>query len=213
VWENWSTLEAFYMKTLGNFNGPGVTMNPMDITIPRNFVDTHSVRLGGQYNAIKDWLTVRVGGWWESGAMPDAYTNLDLPSWDRWGLGLGLSTNIYGFEIAFSYNHIFQESREVTDGKITQQVMYVKTDTDGTPVSDVRPGYVVNNGSYSSSIDVFSFGLSYKFGGKAKKVEEELPPIMPDTLPLPNPAPAEEGQEAPTGQSAVNPTVETTPRA
>lgn len=213
VWENWAGLDAFYMKTLGNFNGPGVTMNPMDITIPRNFIDSHSIRLGGQYNAIKDWLTVRVGGWWESGAMPDAYTNLDLPSWDRWGLGLGLSTNIYGFEIAFSYNHIFQESREVTDGKITQQVMYVKTNTDGTPVSDVRAGYVINNGSYSSSIDVFSLGLSYKFGPKAKKVEEDLPPIMPDTLPLPNPAPAEEGQEAPSGQSAVNQTVETTPQA
>lgn len=176
VWENWSAMDNFYMKLLEDTEVAGAQMSAMTVTIPRNNKDTHSVRLGGQYNAIDQWLTVRAGLWWESASQPNAWTNLDLPSWDRVGLAIGASTNVYGFEIGFSYNHIFQMSRDVTNGGIRQQIMDI-TSVDGEIGTVMRGGYVVNNGHYESSIDVFTIGVSYTHKPKPKVViESEMEP-------------------------------------
>ncbi|MBP7382364.1 outer membrane protein transport protein [Myxococcota bacterium] len=185
VWENWAAMDAFYMKMLEEVEGPGVNLSAMDVTIPRNNVDTHSVRLGGQYNAIDPWLTIRLGTWWESAAQPSAWTNLDLPSWERFGVAVGASTNVYGFEIGFSYNHIFQMPRDVTDGGITQQIMDITT-VDGKAGTVMRPGYVVNNGHYEGSIDVFTIGVSYTHKPKAKVRPDEIldATLDPDTMPV-----------------------------
>ena len=172
VWENWAAMDKFTMSLLEDTEVAGAKMSAMDVIIPRNHVDTHSVRLGGQWNAIDPWLTVRLGTWWESAAQPNAWTNMDLPSWERFGIAVGASTNIYGFEIGFSYNHIFQMSRDVTDGGISQQIMDM-TLVDGEPGTVMRGGYVVNNGHYESSIDVFTIGLSYTHKPKKAAVPAE----------------------------------------
>ena len=168
VWENWAALETFEMKMMKEFKGHGFDMSAMDVSIPRNFVDSHSVRLGGQWNAIDQWLTARLGFWYESAAQPEAWTNLDLPSWERFGIGFGLSTEIRGFEIGFSYAHVFHMPRNVTNGGITQQVIDTVASEDGTK-SVTRPGYVVNNGEFTNSIDVFTFGIGYHHKPKAKR--------------------------------------------
>jgi len=175
VWENWSAMDAFNMRLLEDTEVAGAKMSAMDVTIQRNNVDTHSVRLGGQWNAIDPWLTVRAGAWWESAAQPYAWTNLDLPSWERYGLAIGASTNIYGFEIGFSYNHIFQMPRDVTNGGITQQIMDI-TSVDGEPGTVMRGGYAVNNGHYESSIDVFTIGMSYTHKPKPTVATDEAVP-------------------------------------
>jgi long-subunit fatty acid transport protein len=189
VWENWAAMDNFYMKLLEDTEVAGAKMSAMTVTIPRNNVDTHSVRLGGQYNAIDQWLTIRAGAWWESAAQPYKWTNLDLPSWERFGVAVGASTTIYGFEIGFSYNHIFQLPRDVTDGGITQQIMDV-TMVDGQVGTSMRGGYAVNNGHYEASIDVFTIGLSYKHTPKERNVIDDEPESpaaspAPDAEPVP----------------------------
>ena len=155
VWEQWSAMDAF--RT--NFGGQSVSMSGSnvvlkDITMIRNLKDTYSVRLGGTYQAIPDHLWARLGGWWESGAQKNEYTIIDLPSWDRFGIGFGLSGAFRGVEIGLSYAHVFQLSREVKSGTgaIHQQVL----DFDG----NVKDGYAVNEGKYSSSVDVISLGIT-----------------------------------------------------
>ena len=92
---------------------------------------------------------------------------------------------MYGFEIGFSYNHIFQMPRDVTDGGITQQIMDITT-VDGKAGTVMRHGYVVNNGHYEGSIDVFTIGFSYTHKPKAKVRPDEIldATLDPDTMPV-----------------------------
>jgi long-subunit fatty acid transport protein len=171
AWEQWSSLDAFVMTTLEENKDMGVAIDPMKIRLERQWKDTYSVRLGGQWNAIPDWLTVRLGGWWESASQPVEYTTLDLPSFDRFGIGAGLSTSIYGFEIGLAYAHVFQMSRTVAEGtgNIRQQLIGVAADGEGNLTQVVRPGYAVNEGRYTSSFDVVTIGISVDWDRLLKK--------------------------------------------
>ncbi len=153
VWEQWSAMDSFKMKfDVNEVEAYSTTLILNEINLPRNQKDTYSVRLGGTYNAIPDHLWARLGGWWESGSQPLAYTTVDLPSWDRFGIGLGLSGAYRGFELGISYAHVFQMSRNVKSGKVYQQIL----DFEG----NVRNGYAVNEGKYTGSYDILSVGLT-----------------------------------------------------
>jgi len=170
VWEQWSAMDAFRMTTTESNSDLGVTIDPMKVTLARHWKDTYSVRLGGQWNAIPQWLTARLGGWWESATQPVAYTSLDLPAFQRFGIGAGLSTNIYGFEVGFSYAHVFQMDRTVAagTGRIRQQLMGAeKVGDEFVPV--INQGYAVNEGTYKSSYDILTVGISIDWNTLLKK--------------------------------------------
>ena len=65
--------------------------------------------------------------------------------------------------------------RNVTNGGITQQVIDTVASEDGTK-SVTRPGYVVNNGEFTNSIDVFTFGIGYHHKPKAKGTSRKTVP-------------------------------------
>jgi long-subunit fatty acid transport protein len=46
----------------------------------RHYEDTHGLRLGSDIEVVPDFLTLRAGATYETGASPDAYTNLDFPA-------------------------------------------------------------------------------------------------------------------------------------
>lgn len=171
VWEQWSAMDAFRMTTTEANSDLGVTIDPMKVTLARRWKDTYSVRLGGQYNAIPQWLTARLGGWWESATQPVAYTSLDLPAFQRFGIGAGLSTNIYGVEIGFSYAHVFQMDRTVAEGagRIKQQLMGTEKNDAGEWVPVINQGYAVNEGRYRSSYDILTVGVSIDWDTLLKK--------------------------------------------
>lgn len=158
VWEQWSVLDAFRVKfDREDVEAFGASLALKSITLDRNFKDTYSVRLGGTYNPVPDHLWLRWGGWWESAAQPDAYTTTDLPSWDRFGVGLGLAGAWRGLGIGISYAHVFQLDRTVSagEGRVYQQVL----DFEGR----VNPGYAINEGRYRSSFDIVSVGLTIQW--------------------------------------------------
>lgn len=215
AWEQWSSLDAFRVQTLEKKELMGTVVYPISMTLERHWEDIYSVRLGGQYNAIPDWLTVRLGGWWESGAQPEEYTTIDLPSWDRFGIGAGLSTNLWGVEIGLSYMHVFQTDRDITgagavfdsetgtwsyvesEGKIYQQVLQADENV------PMRNGYVVNDGTYSSSFDVITVGVEFNidhlmrtakgdFGPDPVVVGDDPTPASPEPMPEDNPTPETE---------------------
>jgi long-chain fatty acid transport protein len=171
VWEQWSAMDAFRMTTTESNSELGVAIDPMKVTLARRWKDTYSVRLGGQYNAIPQWLTARLGGWWESATQPNAYTSLDLPAFQRFGIGAGLSTNIYGVEIGFSYAHVFQMDRTVAEGtgRIRQQLMGTLKNEAGEFVPVINQGYAVNEGHYRSSYDILTVGVSIDWDTLLKK--------------------------------------------
>ncbi|MBP7126417.1 outer membrane protein transport protein [Myxococcota bacterium] len=155
AWEQWSVQDAFRIRfDQQEVEAFGTSLLLKSLELPRNLKDTHSLRLGGTWNALPRHLWVSLGGWWESGAQPKAYTAIDLPSWDRFGLGFGVRGAWRGIEVGISYGHVFQLSRtvEAGEGRVYQQLL----DFEG----NVRNGYPVNEGRYRSSFDVISLGLT-----------------------------------------------------
>ena len=181
VWEQWSRMDAFRMATTELAEGPGLTIDPINIALERRWKDTYSVRLGGQWNAIPDWLTARLGGWWESATQPNAYTTVDLPGFSRFGIGFGLSTSIYGFEIGMAYAHVFQMDRTVEAGTGLVRQQLVGTEIDENGRATMIEGYAVNEGKYQSSFDIITVGISVDWNkliskGRGTPPESDLPP-------------------------------------
>lgn len=172
VWENWSQLKSFdidFHKEKVEIEQLGYVARFKKIVLPRNYKDTYSVRVGGEWNAVQKWLTVRAGGWWESAAQPNDFTNLDFPSWNRFGLAFGLSSEWRGIEIGLAYAHIFQQDRTVcpANAKIYQQVM--QADGSVLTYEGRSPPYAVNAGKYSGSLDVLTIGLNIAFEGMLQR--------------------------------------------
>jgi len=165
VWEHWSQLQSFditFSET--KVEKLGYQMTFKKLVLERNYRDTYAVRLGGQWNAIPNWLTIRLGGWWESPAHRVAYTMVDFPSLNRFGLAAGLSTEWRGIELGVAYAHVFQQTRTVCakQARIYQQVM--QPDGSMLAYDGTAPDpYPVNGGRYSGSFDIVTIGLNLHF--------------------------------------------------
>jgi len=152
-WEGWSVVREYDIELEGEISGQEV----QDLTVQKAWQDSISVRLGGGVQVIEDILEVNAGGYWERGAAPDAYTHLDFPSFDRLGLGLGLTWTLGAFSLSAAWLHVFQEDRTVTEshGKQLQQRPL-------HPCPDECEGYsgvVANAGTFESSYDLVSLGV------------------------------------------------------
>jgi len=165
VWEGWSVLDSYevsidgYMQLRGSGipgGGSGKLMfSP--VTIEKNYKDTWSFRLGGQY-AVLDWLTLRLGGYYETGAVPLAYTNVDFASFNRFGLGTGFSLKWRWLKFSFAYSHVFQKDREVT---LEETKVYKHFPAQVEPPTGEE--FKVGAGTYESSYDIFSAALAFSF--------------------------------------------------
>jgi long-subunit fatty acid transport protein len=172
VYEAWSQLDKFDIRFKeSELIKLGYQMKFKALPLVRNWQDTYSVRIGGQWNVPKRWLKIceltwRLGGWTETPAMPKSYSNVDFPSFYRFGIATGLSVDFFkaGVEFGIAYAHIFQETRNVWPGqaRLYQQVMQ----PDGTmmqPDGQAPDPYPINAGTYESGYDVFVVGLNLLF--------------------------------------------------
>ena len=166
VWEGWSVMDAYnvdmegYMKltdSTGRFLQKPKEIPFKPVVIPKHLDDTWSVRLGGQVSPL-DWLTLRLGGYHETGSVPTAYTNLDFASFDRYGLGVGFAVRYDLLTFSFSYSHVFQANREVTleDTEVYKQFPIASSEAEG----DI---YKIGAGTYETSFDVFSMAVNLSF--------------------------------------------------
>jgi long-subunit fatty acid transport protein len=159
-WENWSVIERYEVSMSGKINGQEVE----DLVIEKQWNDTVSVRLGGDYRVVPEVLDVRAGGFWENGAAPEAYSHIDFPSFDRVGLGAGLTYHLKdsGVAISAAYMHVFQEERSVSEayGKTFQQ----RPLTPCPQECDGLSGVVANAGKFTTSFDIVSLGLDFSTG-------------------------------------------------
>ncbi|MBM4397184.1 MAG: outer membrane protein transport protein [Deltaproteobacteria bacterium] len=188
VFEAWSVVDAFDIRFGGEMGigqdvGPDYKQPMAPVSVPKDWKDTVSVRVGGDYNVLKatdlkPGLAVRLGGFYESPAVPEETTNLDFLSFHRFGVGTGFTLSWYAFDLSFAYSHIFQLSRDVTDSSIVVQMPMspcqppytdAKCATPGTP-----PGTVVGAGRYESGIDVLSVGLNVWFDRFFRKEEPKV---------------------------------------
>ncbi len=153
VWEGWSCFDslkvstikpAYYrnVPTIGDYLVP-----PM--TLERHFKDTWSVRAGGSWRPL-DWVVMRMGGYYETGASPDEYFSVATPDGDKWALALGAGVVLGAFELDLGYMHIFQLDKDIPVS--TSKIVQVNT-------SNPDGAVTVGGGKYSVAYDIFGLSM------------------------------------------------------
>ncbi|AWV89420.1 OmpP1/FadL family transporter [Bradymonas sediminis] len=168
VWEDWSRLEHFKIDPRGQLLLGGAEIDLGTLYQVKNYKDTYSFRLGGSY-AINEWLSGHAGGYYETGAQSNEYTNVDFVSWDRFASGLGVTFRLFDMlDLDLAYQHVFSPDRVVKNGKVHQQVPLADCkgpdyDNEYCSPQGTPPGNPQNNGTWSSSFQTASVGLTFYY--------------------------------------------------
>ncbi len=157
VYENWSTIQAFDLELSGAISGQELS----DLKIDKNWRDTVSVRLGGDFFALPPYLTVRAGGYYESPTQDAEYGHLDFPAFARGGVGAGLTAGAKGVYATVGYMHVFQQTRDIDEaqGQVFQQRPLAPCPAE----CDGLSGVPANAGRLTSSFDLLNFGVEVRF--------------------------------------------------
>lgn len=130
TWEGWSVYDKYTL----DYDNPLLP----DREVIKNWDDTLSFRLGGQY-MLNDNFALRAGYLFEQTAIPDETIEPGLPGADRHSIQLGLGYQNGPFTIDVAYMYIKFLDRDVTGNEY---------------------GYDV---TYKSSGNLFGFNFSYTF--------------------------------------------------
>ncbi len=130
------------------------------ISINRNFQNSNSIRLGGEYSfPVSDYLLdARVGINYETSAIPEANLSVLTVDMNKVTASIGGSIHIgkrWRFDAV--YAHVFASSVTVTPQEAAENRI---NPVQGNPVSSPT---AVNGGTYSATADVLGVGLNYKF--------------------------------------------------
>ncbi len=165
-YENWAVLERYEIDLEGQVVIEGLLDKPKetdlhDTSLEKRWADTHSVRLGGTYNVVDEHVWVSAGGFWESAAAPQNYSNIDFSPFERFGVGGGIRISGYGLDFTLAAQHIFSEAREVDElfGKQFQ----IRPLSSCPESCDTISGVVANAGKIELSYTQFSASLSAHF--------------------------------------------------
>jgi long-chain fatty acid transport protein len=128
------------------------------IDIPRDFQDSDSFRVGGEYHfAVGGYgLDVRGGVAYETSAVPPAYLSLSSLDFPKWIVSLGSSLYVgkrWRFDAVLA--HVFAQS------------VYVDPSQAQIPRIDPLPGNAkpenINGGQYDASANIVGVGLNYLY--------------------------------------------------
>lgn len=179
VYEAWSSIESYDIDLEGDAivtletggEKSEVTTPLSDLKIEKRWRDTYSVRLGGTWNAVEDLFSLSLGGFWESGAVPNNYSNLDFTSFDRYGVGGGIRFTFYGIDLNVAYLHVFQEERDVTEefGKVFQARPLSPCPSNCSGLD----GVPANAGHFKTSYDMLNMSLTLHFDQWGSKSKDE----------------------------------------
>jgi long-chain fatty acid transport protein len=128
------------------------------ITIPRDFQDSDSVRVGGEYHfALAGYrLDARAGVAYETSAVPPAYLSLSSLDFEKWILSFGGSLHLGDhLRLDAVVAHVFAKS------------VYVSPDQAQIPRINPLPGSApleaVNGGDYHAEANILGVGANYRF--------------------------------------------------
>ncbi|MCU0663785.1 MAG: outer membrane protein transport protein [Myxococcota bacterium] len=167
VWENWSSLKGFDVDNTAtvHLDDDHGDIDLPDTSIPKNFRDTVSVRLGGDVEVLPEVLALRLGAYYQTSAYPknnDTFS-VDFPYGQQIGLGGGLTWHAVSWlDVVAGYMHVFQPDVVVKEGKVQQMGPPVQDVKDGV-AGDFNIGSVVNNGKYELSLNVVGLTLEGHF--------------------------------------------------
>jgi long-chain fatty acid transport protein len=163
AFERWSMHDSIRM-TPEDIALNDVALLPKQLFIPpisleRQFQDSASVRLGGEYSfAVKNVpFTARAGVSYESSAIPREYLSVLTLDAGKVTTALGASVTFGKLRLDATYAHIFAFDTTVDprEAKITQVSPVIANPSQS-------PDYI-NGGIYSQRADVIGLGFAYTF--------------------------------------------------
>lgn len=189
TYEMWSIVDKMTAKTPGPVNSSGFDEGARPIAnvdIPFQFKNTVSLRLGGDYNGLRNrttgqGVTLRGGIFWESNGVSNPYSNLMFMPFGRIGLSAGASYHFKqerfsDLSLDFGVQWLHNFNRTVTDGKTDiiapLWVCHGGENVSGASKEDVMamcesqdesPYHAVNNGRYITNYLTLSVGVTYAF--------------------------------------------------
>jgi long-chain fatty acid transport protein len=120
------------------------------VQIAKNWKDSFTVALGGDYSLLPDRLTVRAGVGYESAVSDPSYQQIDFATGEHLSGSVGGSVHVGKFEIALSYGYrhmipvrVSLDPAASNVGKVYQQAPLAEGITAPAPV-------IVNAGKYQS---------------------------------------------------------------
>jgi long-chain fatty acid transport protein len=165
--EFWTTQHSIdvypHNMSIDNVTGLPPKVAIPDISIPRNFDNSNSYRLGGEYHfSIGDYpLDIRSGIMYEQSAVPADYLSLSSLDFDKVILSLGGSIYIGPhWRMDAVYAHLFVSSVYVDPQELLATGQGIGRIN---PIKGNAPFEPVNGGQYDASADLFGVGVNYRF--------------------------------------------------
>jgi long-chain fatty acid transport protein len=120
------------------------------MSVARNMVDSFSVHLGAEWEAVRGRLVVRAGYLFETSATPDAYMSVLTSDGLHNMISLGLATRIKMVRLDLGYAHLFTADRDVG-----------YKDTKSLQLNPIQPSIAVGvgGGHYHIDTDMIALGL------------------------------------------------------
>ncbi len=174
-YETWSRANQFTLDTNGLEATAAGNQTIMlgQIVVPKQWRDTVSVKLGGDFALSPDLWTLRAGAYYETAVAPPAYANVDFPGGAQIGGAVGASLALSpGLELALAYQLRFQPSVTVSEAnaRVFQQT---PASPCAAPYTDPntcnvnypgQPSPSVNAGTYTATSQIVSIALVYRYG-------------------------------------------------
>ncbi|MFB6352299.1 MAG: OmpP1/FadL family transporter, partial [Bradymonadaceae bacterium] len=156
VFERWSVFDQVTVQpnNINVENVPGVGAIPAGaMSIPQNWQNTFSVRLGGHYRLSKQW-SVRAGYAFETGAPPEQYYSLFATDPNKHLIGGGMRHSWGNLALDASIGFYALEKREIDNSKVRQINPIDAEDELAT---------IVGNGTYKANHLVVGTGITWAF--------------------------------------------------
>jgi long-subunit fatty acid transport protein len=156
LWSRLSTIEIRPQDIAIRSDAFGISKPLGNIVFQKDYQDSVSLRLGGDYALLPGRLIARAGYLHETSAVPLRSVSVDFGNWRRDVLSVGGSVLIgRGVHADVAYAHHFLATQTVTGSQVVQVVTPCVT-----PGCTAPPPTAVGNGVYSGSLDVLSLSLS-----------------------------------------------------
>lgn len=171
-YETWSRVERFTVDGDGlvaELYGQRVDVGRIEIE--KQWLDTVTVQLGGDYALMPDAVVLRSGVFFESAVAQDAYANVDFAGGPQVGGALGSSVFLGPLELAVAYEFRRQLDVELTEGQghVYQEVPSSPCDAPYTDPNTCHDQYLgqraatVNGGRYRAFSHAASLDVLYRF--------------------------------------------------
>jgi long-subunit fatty acid transport protein len=169
VWQDWSKVTEILIEDIDveidvPFLGPQKV--PESISLPAGLKDTHSFRLGAEWD-VADPIVLRVGGFYETGSITTQKLSPALV--DPWKVQLGGGGTVRllqkRLQLDFAVAAVILPTVDVTDSEVTLINVLCQP---GEPCNQA----VVGNGKYESTGLIFGGNARWEFNGAGKRLRE-----------------------------------------